>query len=42
MSSETANENCLGWAARDASGVLSPFKFSRRYVYLIFSSRKEA
>ncbi|XP_062144722.1 probable cinnamyl alcohol dehydrogenase 1 [Alnus glutinosa] len=32
MSSETANENCLGWAARDASGVLSPFKFSRRAV----------
>ena len=22
----------LGWAARDASGVLSPYDFSRRYV----------
>ncbi|KAJ7952225.1 putative Alcohol dehydrogenase [Quillaja saponaria] len=30
MSSETANEDCLGWAARDASGVLSPYVFSRR------------
>jgi hypothetical protein len=27
----------FGWAARDASGVLSPFKFSRRYVcYYMF------
>ncbi|KAI5071270.1 hypothetical protein GOP47_0013521 [Adiantum capillus-veneris] len=24
------NYNCLGWAARDPSGVLSPLKFSRR------------
>lgn len=24
--------NCLGWAARDASGFLSPYKFSRRTV----------
>jgi hypothetical protein len=23
-----------GWAARDASGHLSPFNFSRRYVFL--------
>uniref|UniRef100_A0A2N9GPX1 Enoyl reductase (ER) domain-containing protein n=1 Tax=Fagus sylvatica TaxID=28930 RepID=A0A2N9GPX1_FAGSY len=30
MSSLSANENCLGWASRDASGVLSPYKFSRR------------
>ncbi|CAN6466147.1 unnamed protein product [Victoria cruziana] len=28
--SATAEENCLGWAARDASGLLSPFSFSRR------------
>ncbi|KAK4601063.1 hypothetical protein RGQ29_010590 [Quercus rubra] len=32
MSSLTANEDCLGWAARDASGVLSPYNFSRRAV----------
>ncbi|XP_061370822.1 probable cinnamyl alcohol dehydrogenase 1 [Gastrolobium bilobum] len=30
MSSKGVNEDCLGWAARDASGVLSPYKFSRR------------
>jgi cinnamyl-alcohol dehydrogenase len=24
--------NCLGWAARDSSGVLSPYKFSRRQL----------
>ncbi|KAK7328073.1 hypothetical protein VNO77_22169 [Canavalia gladiata] len=30
MSSEGVCEDCLGWAARDASGVLSPYKFSRR------------
>jgi cinnamyl-alcohol dehydrogenase len=22
--------NCLGWAARDPSGVLAPYKFTRR------------
>ncbi|KAI4354210.1 hypothetical protein L6164_003099 [Bauhinia variegata] len=32
MSSQSANEDCLGWAARDPSGVLSPYKFSRRAV----------
>ncbi|XAR70078.1 hypothetical protein NMG60_11026817 [Bertholletia excelsa] len=32
MSSASADENCLGWAARDASGILSPYKFSRRIV----------
>ncbi|KAJ1434888.1 Polyketide synthase, enoylreductase domain [Sesbania bispinosa] len=30
MSSEGVGEDCLGWAARDASGVLLPYKFSRR------------
>ncbi|KAF8412900.1 hypothetical protein HHK36_000872 [Tetracentron sinense] len=25
-------EECLGWAARDVSGVLSPYKFSRRVL----------
>ncbi|KAK1297126.1 putative cinnamyl alcohol dehydrogenase 1 [Acorus calamus] len=30
MSLESSNENCIGWAARDVSGVLSPYKFSRR------------
>ncbi|KAL2342038.1 hypothetical protein Fmac_009978 [Flemingia macrophylla] len=30
MSSQGVGEDCLGWAARDASGVLSPYKFSRR------------
>nr|UYI34517.1 cinnamyl alcohol dehydrogenase [Diospyros kaki] len=31
MSEERA-ENCLGWAARDVSGFLSPYKFNRRVV----------
>ncbi|RDX70307.1 putative cinnamyl alcohol dehydrogenase 1, partial [Mucuna pruriens] len=30
MSSEGVGQDCLGWAAKDASGVLSPYKFSRR------------
>ncbi|XP_058751770.1 probable cinnamyl alcohol dehydrogenase 1 [Vicia villosa] len=30
MSSEGVGEDCLAWAARDASGVLSPYKFNRR------------
>ncbi|XP_020577851.1 probable cinnamyl alcohol dehydrogenase 1 isoform X2 [Phalaenopsis equestris] len=30
MSSERENRDCFGWAARDASGFLSPYKFSRR------------
>ncbi|MED6168879.1 cinnamoyl-Coa reductase [Stylosanthes scabra] len=28
----SCSEDCLGWAARDASGHLSPYKFSRRAV----------
>ncbi|KAF8028096.1 hypothetical protein BT93_E0874 [Corymbia citriodora subsp. variegata] len=32
MSSEGEKEYCLGWAARDPSGLLSPYKFSRRTV----------
>ncbi|WIA34781.1 hypothetical protein OEZ86_013086 [Tetradesmus obliquus] len=27
---EGAEGNCLGWAARDSSGTLAPYKFSRR------------
>ncbi|XP_059441681.1 probable cinnamyl alcohol dehydrogenase 1 [Corylus avellana] len=30
MSSLSAKDDCLGWAARDVSGVLSPYNFSRR------------
>ncbi|EOY23782.1 Cinnamyl-alcohol dehydrogenase isoform 4 [Theobroma cacao] len=30
MDSQTKTEDCLGWAARDPSGALSPYKFSRR------------
>ncbi|RYR06531.1 hypothetical protein Ahy_B05g073858 [Arachis hypogaea] len=26
-----SSEDCLGWAARDASGHLSPYKFNRRF-----------
>lgn len=37
MSSEGASEECLGWAATDTSGVLSPYKFSRRYVCTFYS-----
>ncbi|KAJ8770420.1 hypothetical protein K2173_015034 [Erythroxylum novogranatense] len=32
MSSETVKEDCLAWAVRDPSGVLSPYKFARRAV----------
>lgn len=32
MCSEGVKEDCLGWAARDPSGFLSPYKFSRRTV----------
>ncbi|KAI3934500.1 hypothetical protein MKW92_034874 [Papaver armeniacum] len=28
----TEEGNCLGWAARDPTGVLSPYKFNRRVV----------
>lgn len=28
----TATEDCLAWAARDPSGLLSPYKFNRRVV----------
>ncbi|GAA0167606.1 oxidoreductase [Lithospermum erythrorhizon] len=28
----SSDENCIGWAARDPSGVLSPYNFSRRAV----------
>lgn len=41
MSSEGVKEDCLGWAARDPSGFLSPYKFSRRYCcdhYSLFNS----
>jgi cinnamyl-alcohol dehydrogenase len=27
---EGADGNCLGWAARDSSGNLAPYKFTRR------------
>ncbi|XP_075651022.1 putative cinnamyl alcohol dehydrogenase 1 [Castanea sativa] len=30
MSSLSAKDDCLAWAARDPSGVLSPYSFSRR------------
>ncbi|XP_020595510.1 putative cinnamyl alcohol dehydrogenase 4 [Phalaenopsis equestris] len=30
MASEGGEGNCIGWAARDASGVLSPYRFNRR------------
>jgi cinnamyl-alcohol dehydrogenase len=32
MESKMESGNCLGWAARDASGVLSPYKFNRREI----------
>ncbi|CAI0441869.1 unnamed protein product [Linum tenue] len=32
MISENVKEDCLAWAARDPSGVLSPYKFSRRSI----------
>ena len=47
MSSLTANDDCLAWAARDPSGVLSPYNFSRRSFFLfllffIFSMRHQS
>ncbi|KAF6145548.1 hypothetical protein GIB67_037581 [Kingdonia uniflora] len=30
LSKSSSGENCLGWAARDTSGVLSPYNFIRR------------
>ncbi|XWS61473.1 hypothetical protein CRYUN_Cryun07bG0128600 [Craigia yunnanensis] len=30
MDSQIKTEDCLGWAAKDPSGILSPYKFSRR------------
>uniref|UniRef100_A0A6N2MV32 mannitol dehydrogenase n=1 Tax=Salix viminalis TaxID=40686 RepID=A0A6N2MV32_SALVM len=30
LNSESVKDDCLAWAARDPSGVLSPYKFSRR------------
>nr|WKU61926.1 cinnamyl alcohol dehydrogenase-like 8 [Rauvolfia serpentina] len=32
MSTVSVDEDCLSWAARDSSGVLSPYKFSRRVI----------
>lgn len=39
---EKSNENveAFGWAARDTSGVLSPFNFSRRYRLFEFTLYK--
>lgn len=31
---EEHHQKALGWAARDSSGILSPFTFSRRYLFL--------
>ncbi|XP_073101812.1 probable cinnamyl alcohol dehydrogenase 1 [Elaeis guineensis] len=32
MDTEIGSGDCLAWAARDASGVLSPYRFNRRIV----------
>jgi hypothetical protein len=40
MSNDLATEenqkvvSAYGWAASDASGILSPFHFTRRYIYI--------
>ncbi|GAB4826138.1 hypothetical protein Ancab_009008 [Ancistrocladus abbreviatus] len=31
MTSHSVEGNCLGWASRDPSGLLSPYKFNRRH-----------
>ena len=43
MSSLSANEDCIGWAARDASGFLSPYSFDRRYIFssIFFRGKKK-
>ena len=30
MDTEIGSGDCLAWAARDASGILSPYRFNRR------------
>jgi len=32
LQAEEETQKAFGWAARDSSGILSPFHFTRRYV----------
>jgi hypothetical protein len=32
LQAEEETQKAFGWAARDSSGILSPFQFTRRYV----------
>lgn len=34
ISPEEHPQKAFGWAARDSSGILSPFRFSRRFVFI--------
>jgi len=40
MEKSHENVKAFGWAARDTSGVLSPFNFSRRYHLFRFTLYK--
>jgi len=42
MAAESENGNCDAWAARDPSGVLSPYSFNRRWLPPLLIWRKVA
>lgn len=37
---EEQTQKVIGWAARDSSGILSPFQFTRRYMWYIYIMKK--
>ena len=34
LQAEEETQKAFGWAARDSSGILSPFHFTRRYAHM--------
>lgn len=34
LQAEEETRKAFGWAARDSSGILSPFHFTRRYAHM--------
>jgi len=34
LKAEEETQKAFGWAARDSSGILSPFHFTRRYAHM--------
>ncbi|KAL0913149.1 hypothetical protein M5K25_016584 [Dendrobium thyrsiflorum] len=42
MASKSESRDCFSWAARDTSGVLSPYKFNRRFkIDIVFHFHSE-